>query len=138
MIKAKKWAWRRQCTNSFCEFINAVHLFTALQTEIILMMRTYYNNNKNLNKRADETRNIISPKEINFWFFWYFFIIIITVIYLVFFSNGCFFSIKAHWNNVQSFWTHTQHKCRNKSLFTSYRIFVKRNENVYDTLRKIP
>ena len=36
--------------------------------------------------------SIIWPKEINFWFFWLFFVITTAVLFLVFFSNGCFFS----------------------------------------------
>ena len=31
----------------FMNSFNAVHAFTSLQMEIILMMRIYYNNNKN-------------------------------------------------------------------------------------------
>ena len=47
---------------------NAVDALTALQMEIILTMRTYYNNNQKLYV-------IICAKEINFQFFQHFFVI---------------------------------------------------------------
>ena len=35
--------------NFFMNSFNAFYTFTALKLEVILMMRTYYNNNQNLN-----------------------------------------------------------------------------------------
>ena len=34
----------------FMNSFNAVHTFPALKMEIVLMMRTYYNNNQNMNQ----------------------------------------------------------------------------------------
>ena len=44
----------------FMNSFNAVHTFTALKMEIVLMMRTYYNNNQNMNQ---EMYFIICPKK---------------------------------------------------------------------------
>ena len=44
----------------FMNSFNAVHTFTALKMEIVLMMRTYYNSNQNMNQ---EMYFIICPKK---------------------------------------------------------------------------
>ena len=95
---------------------NVVHAFTALQIGITLMMRIYYNNNKNTERWKERecrwnsncTLSLAQVKSI--WFFWFF----VTVL------------------NVQ---THAQYNCRNKSVwFTSYCLVLKRNEKLYNMM----
>ena len=78
--------------NSF----NAVHAFNTLQMDIIVIMRTYYNNNKNLNQRANERRNCISSsvKKKSILDSLDIFLLLLLLSYLFYFSKWFFFPSK--------------------------------------------
>ena len=67
-------------------------------------MRTYYNNNQNLNEPMNEEPVFHHlSKQNQFLMLLTFFCYYYCCTFSCFFSNGCFFSIKTHQNNVQSF-----------------------------------
>ena len=80
----------------FMSSFNAVHTFTALKMEIILMIRTSYNNNQNLNEPMNQETvfHHLSKKD-QLSILSTFFVISIAVLSLVLFQMVVF-SIKTH------------------------------------------
>ena len=81
----------------FMNSFNAIHTFTALKMEI---MRTYYNNNQNLNEPMNQETVFHHPPKKSIFNSLYIFLSLLLLYFLLCFFQMVVFSIKTH---VQSF-----------------------------------